>query len=152
MARHRKLPSNEHAEAALVGSIILNAGVIPDILSIARPDDFGESTLREVYEKALDLYDQQRPIDADLLGKMARDLTELLADIPEITKRQIVARKQGKPIRDALAEIYGDFACRKNIERAIDRAINNNWLYVEAKEARGQVEYYVRKTPLEVPF
>jgi hypothetical protein len=100
----------------------------------------------------VDLDADKRAVDADLLGKMARDLTELLADIPEITKRQVIARNQGKPIRESLAEDYGDFATRKNIERAIDHAIDRNWLYIDAELRRGLGDGYLRKTPLEVPF
>ena len=57
------LPQNVEAEAALLGSLILDNLAIGEVLEIVKPDAFFKSAHRTLYELILELYDRRQGVD-----------------------------------------------------------------------------------------
>lgn len=56
-------PQNVEAEASLLGSILLDADVMSDVVSLLQPADFYEPKHQLVYESMFNLYETHKPID-----------------------------------------------------------------------------------------
>ena len=56
-------PQDIVAEKSLIGAIMLNNDVLPDVLTIIRPRDFYEKRHETIFQAIVDLYDQHKPID-----------------------------------------------------------------------------------------
>ncbi len=56
-------PQDVVAEKSLLGAIMLSDNVLPEILTILRPNDFYEETHRIIFQAMMNLYDQHRPVD-----------------------------------------------------------------------------------------
>lgn len=59
----RIIPQDIVAEKSLLGAIIINNDVLPEILTILRPKDFYDNKHKVIFESIMDLYDQHKPID-----------------------------------------------------------------------------------------
>lgn len=59
----RVLPHDEVAEKSLLGAVIINNDVLPEVLTIVQPRDFYESRHQLIFQAILDLYDQHKPVD-----------------------------------------------------------------------------------------
>jgi replicative DNA helicase len=102
-------PQNLEAEAALLGSLLIDKEAIIKIADIVKPDDFYKDTHKIIYEAMLEIYDRNEPIDIlsvsnrleekgqlDLIGGRSY-LAELANTVPSATHvisyAQIVRRK-----------------------------------------------------------
>lgn len=56
-------PHDEVAEKSLLGAIMLQDGILPEILTILKPQDFYEKRHEMIFNAMSHLYDQHRPID-----------------------------------------------------------------------------------------
>lgn len=56
-------PQDITAEKSLIGAVMLNNDVLPDILTILRPRDFYEKRHETIFQAIVGLYDQHKPID-----------------------------------------------------------------------------------------
>ncbi len=56
-------PYDEVAEKSVLGAVIIDNDVLPDVLSILKPRDFYEKRHGIIYEAIVDLYDKHKPID-----------------------------------------------------------------------------------------
>ena len=56
-------PQDIVAEKSLLGAIMLDENVIPEVITIIRPDDFYEQNHRVIFEAMRNLYDEHKPID-----------------------------------------------------------------------------------------
>lgn len=56
-------PHSTEAEQSVLGSILLDKDVLPDIASRLKSEDFYMEQHREIYEAVLDLYEQNQPVD-----------------------------------------------------------------------------------------
>lgn len=56
-------PQDLVAEKSLLGAIIISDAVLPEILTVIRPDDFYEERHREIFAAMVNLYDQHKPVD-----------------------------------------------------------------------------------------
>ncbi|MBR3353659.1 replicative DNA helicase [Candidatus Saccharibacteria bacterium] len=56
-------PHDEVAEKSLLGALIINNDVLPDILTMIKPQDFYDEKHRIIFAAILSLYDSHRPID-----------------------------------------------------------------------------------------
>ncbi len=70
----RILPQDVVAEKSLLGAIMISDKVLPELISIVRPNDFYEEKHQIIYSSMLDLYDSHQPVDlltltADLKAK-----------------------------------------------------------------------------------
>ena len=56
-------PHSTEAEQSVLGSILLDKEVLPDIAGKLKSEDFYMEQHREIYEAVLDLYEQNQPVD-----------------------------------------------------------------------------------------
>ena len=56
-------PYDEVAEKSVLGAIIIDNDVLPEVLTILKPRDFYEKRHQIIYESIIDLYDKHKPID-----------------------------------------------------------------------------------------
>ena len=56
-------PQDVQAEKSLLGAIMIQDGVMPEILTILKPRDFYEKRHEIIFEAMMGLYDQHKPID-----------------------------------------------------------------------------------------
>ncbi len=62
------------AEASVIGALLIDPDpVAPRVMQQLRPEDFGDPTLRHLFEAARELYLAHKPIGAGTLGKFAGD-------------------------------------------------------------------------------
>jgi len=70
----RQPPQSLEAEMSLLGSIILDPGVIPDVISLLKgPEDFYKESHAQVYRAVLDIYDQRNTGDLVQIVDLLRD-------------------------------------------------------------------------------
>ncbi len=73
----RQIPHNLEAERAVLGSMLLDQHVIPDVLRILKPEDFYEAGHQVAFKCMLDLYNEGKPVDLTLLSDVLRRKGEL---------------------------------------------------------------------------
>lgn len=56
-------PQDVVAEKSLLGAILISDAVLPEILTILRPQDFYEKSHQIIFEAMTNLYDQHKPVD-----------------------------------------------------------------------------------------
>jgi replicative DNA helicase len=67
------LPQNVEAEAAVLGSILIDPEAIVQVADYLRPDDFYRDAHRVIYQAALELYEEREPADLiTLTDELAR--------------------------------------------------------------------------------
>ena len=70
---NRELPFSREAEEGVAGCILANGSCISDAVEIISPADFFLAPAREIYAAAIDLFNENKPIDfvtiAEVLGK-----------------------------------------------------------------------------------
>ena len=59
----RVMPQDLVAEQSLLGAIIINNDVLPEVLTIVRPRDFYDERHKIIFQAMLDLYDHHKPVD-----------------------------------------------------------------------------------------
>ena len=75
-----KLPPQDLvAEKSLLGAIMLSDEIMPDILTILRPDDFYDERHQIIFKAMVALYDQHKPIDLLTLTSKLRTEKNLKA-------------------------------------------------------------------------
>jgi len=65
-------PHNLDAERAVLGSLLLDNEVIPEVSRVLRPEDFYQSAHQAIYGAVLELHDQGKPVDLTLLTDSLR--------------------------------------------------------------------------------
>lgn len=56
-------PQNIDAEKSLLGALMLSDTVLPDVLTIIKPQDFYDKAHQTIFEAIVNLYDQHKPVD-----------------------------------------------------------------------------------------
>lgn len=56
-------PQNIEAEQSILGSILLDKDIIPEVILVIKTDDFYKENHKEIYEAILDIYEKSNPID-----------------------------------------------------------------------------------------
>ena len=59
------------AEQSVLGSILLDKELLPDIAAKLKSEDFYMEQHQEIYEAVLDLYDQNQPVDLITVSRAA---------------------------------------------------------------------------------
>ena len=59
----RVIPQDMVAEKSLLGAIMISDSVLPEILTIVRPNDFYDEKHRIIFSAMMDLYDSHQPVD-----------------------------------------------------------------------------------------
>jgi hypothetical protein len=65
-------PQNLDAERSVLGALLLDNGCIPDVSEVLTPSDFYAPSHQQIYEGALELYEQSKPVDFITLGCSGR--------------------------------------------------------------------------------
>ena len=91
------------AQRSVIGSLLLDPDqTAGEIFQEARPEFFGDAALRHVYEAALSLWQEARPIDpVTLLARAGDDYQKLLADCMRMTPTAANAEAWISICRDA---------------------------------------------------
>ena len=56
-------PHSIEAEQSVLGSLLLDRDLLPDITALLKSEDFYLEQHKEIYEAILDLYEQNKPVD-----------------------------------------------------------------------------------------
>ncbi|MBR0430750.1 replicative DNA helicase [Candidatus Saccharibacteria bacterium] len=70
-------PQDVVAEKSLLGAIMLSDAIMPEILTILKPQDFYEKRHATIFEAMINLYDQHKPIDLLTLTAELKSLKKL---------------------------------------------------------------------------
>lgn len=70
-------PQDITAEKSLLGAIMIDEGVLPEIITIIRAGDFYEERHRTIFEAMVNLYDAHKPIDLLTLTNELKSLKKL---------------------------------------------------------------------------
>ena len=137
----RMPPQDVVAEKSLLGAILISDGILPEILTIIRPDDFYDERHRIIFRAMSDLYDQHKPVDLLTLTselKSAKKLKEI-GGAPYLTELSnfVPAASHAK----AYAEIVEKTSTRRKLIKAgteiAEKAYEDD---VEASELIGAAE------------
>ena len=114
----RTPPQDVVAEKSLLGAILISDGILPEVLTIIRPDDFYDERHRAIFKAMSDLYDQHKPVDLLTLTSELKT-TKKLKDIggaPYLTELSnfVPAASHAK----AYAEIVEKTSTRRKLIKA----------------------------------
>ena len=129
-------PHNIEAEQSVLGSLLLDSTIVPEITPILQPKDFYKESHKEIYESILEIYDKNEPIDLinlmdrlsirktlDQIGGITY-LTYLTGSVPTIHNAKIYAKiVQEKSIRREMIKITYDIqndAYNNDFDNVID--------------------------------
>lgn len=112
---YRQLPHSLEAEQAVLGSMLINADCVKDVMEKLRPDDFYLRQNREVFETIQAMFLYSRPIDAlTVAGEMERNGTYDAA-----TTRAFLAELVEVTPTSANAAEYADLVADKAVLRSV---------------------------------
>lgn len=124
-------PQNAEAEAAILGSCLLEKDVLHEIIKYINPEDFYRENHKEIFEAIIELYSRHDPVDVITVGERLslrgtldsvgglEYLTKIVNDVPttanykyyaEIIKNMSVRRQIIKACHESIEAAYnGDF-------------------------------------------
>ena len=59
----RQMPHSTEAEQSVLGSMLIDARCVPEVIEALRPEDFYLRTNREIYETIYSMFTYAKPID-----------------------------------------------------------------------------------------
>jgi replicative DNA helicase len=72
-----RLPQNLDAERSVLGSMLLDNGIIPDIMELVGAEDFHQASHQVIFRRLVELYDAQKPVELTTLSDLLRRHNEL---------------------------------------------------------------------------
>lgn len=111
----RIMPQDLVAEQSLLGAIIINNDVLPEVLTVVRPRDFYEERHRIIFQAMLDLYDHHKPVD--LLTLTAELKTQ--KKLGEIGKASYLAELSNFVPAASHAKAYAEIIERNSVRRRL---------------------------------
>ena len=91
------------AEAAVIGALLIDPdGVMPMLVEELRPEDFGNATLRHLFEAARGLYLDKKPVDAVTIGAAAgasAEYGQVAAQLMHATPTAAAAKEYAEIVR-----------------------------------------------------
>lgn len=136
-------PQNLEAEQGVLGSILLDSSILPDVLEILEAEDFYRDTHQAIYRAIRDQYHQGRPVDTIMLADelQRRDqyravgsdggLGEILGSVPhaangkyyaQIVRQKALSRRLIEASGETLRDAYSDsFTAADLLRRSTDR-------------------------------
>ena len=73
----RVIPQDMVAEKSLLGAIMISDSVLPEILTIVRPNDFYDEKHRIIFSAMMDLYDSHQPVDLLTITSMLKQKKQI---------------------------------------------------------------------------
>lgn len=117
-------PQDVVAEKSLLGAIMLSDGVLPEVLTILKPQDFYEERHQVIFGAMMNLYDQHRPVDLLTLTSELKALKKLkqIGGAPYLTELSnfVPAASHAK----AYADIIEKASTRRKLIKAGSEIIN----------------------------
>lgn len=111
-------PQDENAEKSLLGALILNSELLPEILTIIKPRDFYDERHGAIFQAMADLYDQHKPVDLLTLRTELKETKKLkdIGGVPYLTELSnfVPAASHAK----AYAEIIEKTSVRRRLIKA----------------------------------
>lgn len=111
-------PQDTVAEKSLLGAILISDKILPEILTVIRPEDFYEERHQIIFEAMRSLYDQHRPVDLLTLTSELKSTKNLkgIGGAPYLTELSnfVPAASHAK----AYAEIIEKAATRRRLIKA----------------------------------
>ena len=115
---YRQMPHSLEAEQAVLGSMLIDANCIRDVMEKLRPEDFYLRQNREVFETIYSMFLYGRPIDAlTVVGEMERNGT-----YDDATTRAYLAELMEVTPTSANVLEYADIVLDKALLRAVASA------------------------------
>lgn len=111
----RLLPQDLVAEQSLLGAIIINNDVLPEVLTIVRPQDFYEQRHQIIFQAIMDLYDHHKPIDLLTLTSELKSKKKL----NEIGKASYLAELSNFVPAASHAKAYAEIIERNSVRRRL---------------------------------
>ncbi len=108
------IPQDIVAEKSLLGAIIINNDVLPEILTILKPKDFYEPKHQVIFESISDLYDQHKPIDILTLTSNLKSKKQL----SEVGKAYLAELSNFVPAASH-AKAYADIVEKASVRRRL---------------------------------
>ncbi len=110
-AEQRFWPHNVEAERAVLGSMMLDPDVIPEVMRLVRVEDFYENAHQILYRRILELHDAGKPVELTLLTDALRRAGELdsvggyvyLATLEQFVLSTSAAPEHAQMVRDKSA-------------------------------------------------
>ncbi len=113
----RKVPQSSSAEQAVIGSVLLDPGCLPEVLGVVRAEDFYGKANREIFETIVAMFSYSQTIDPVTVLDQMRvrgvyqegSSQQYLLELMQITPTAANAREYAQIVRDramlrALAE------------------------------------------------
>ena len=105
---YRQMPHSLEAEQAVLGSMLIDANCVKDVMELLRPDDFYLRQNREVFETIYSMFVYSRPIDGvTVAGEMEKNGTyddattrPYLAQLMDITPTSANVMEYAAIVRD----------------------------------------------------
>jgi len=115
---YRQMPHSLEAEQAVLGSMLIDANCIKDVMEKLRPEDFYLRQNREVFETIQSMFLYSRPIDAlTIVGEMEKNGT-----YDDATTRAYLAELMEVTPTSANVMEYADIVLDKALLRAVASA------------------------------
>ncbi len=113
-------PQDEVAEKSLLGAIMLQDGVMPEVLTILKPGDFYEKRHMAIFDAMSKLYDQHKPIDLLTLTSELRSQKKLkeIGGAPYLTELSNFVPAASH------AKAYADIIEKASVRRRLIKAGN----------------------------
>ena len=114
----RMMPHDEVAEKSLLGAVIINNDILPEVLTIVRPRDFYEQRHQTIFQAIVDLYDQHKPVDLLTLSAELKSKKQLNA----VGKASYLAELSNFVPAASHAKAYADIVERASVRRRLINA------------------------------
>lgn len=136
-------PHNVDAEKSVLGSILLDAGVLLDVLDLLKPRDFYVTSNGEIFAAMVEMFRKRLPVDLLTLTNYLQErkqLTEIggasaLAELTEFVPTASHAKEYAKIVRSKAVKRRVMEACSQTMARAQDDLMEDTELVAFAQKA-----------------
>lgn len=137
----RMPPHSAEAEESVLGALLLDKDAVIAVAEFLAPNDFYDDRLREIYESALELYEDRVPIDvltvSDRLKKrkMLKKVggASFLADLANKVPTSAHVEHYGRIVKDAAIKRSLMMAATKLVDLSMDEGLTASELLDEAE-------------------
>lgn len=136
-------PHSSEAEESVLGALLLDKDAIVAVAEFLKPDDFYDERHRQIYECALELYEERIPIDVLTVAerlKKKKALKEIggvtyLAELANKVPTAAHVEHYGKIVKDAATKRSLMAAATKLVDLSLDDSLGADELLDKAESA-----------------
>lgn len=131
-------PHNLDAERGVLGAMILDLGIIPEVLQFVRGEDYYHAPHRVIHEAIVDIYDRGDPVDLTLLANDLRRAGKLeeVGGVAALAGLEQFTRDTGAA--PELAQLVADKATLRRLMEAADTILRDS--SEEKRDVRTQLD------------